>query len=359
MKQKKMVNKKKISCILLLLLIQVLFIFGCQNDSKNIKIDDIRFSEVYWVNEQNIYHSDYEDNTGDLCFCVYDVNNKRNKEIGRIENPFDFSADIAVVKDKFYVYCNELPPDFQMGSDMYNHLIEIDTKSEKMRIIATDKTYQTLIYVDSIGDNIYSYKGKYQDEIGITYIDVINVNEDNDFETIIEKEFDYNRYIGEAILNISAYDEKLYLLVLRESEEKIGYYIEIYNSEGIKESEIELHGKVRNVVSNVHVSKFEVQNNICFIRNFNSNGILFELDNQDNILLQNEDLDISKNYTDNQNYLLLLSRHSGKYWLYNLETNVFTEYKDDAEYLISVLADYSNSHVLIINSAETRYLNIE
>lgn len=347
--------KKKIFCLCII----IILLCGCKSSKTGtIRLNSADFFDIFYVNDQKIYYTNYDNS--DLLFYVFDINNKKSEELGKIENPYIYSGDIAIIDGNIYFYCNELCQEKNREAVVCNHLVEIDTNNKVLSIIADDITYQTLLYVDSIDHSLLSYKGVVEEMIAITYIDSFNIDEKNGFKRIIEKKYDYATDEGEVILNISAYDTKLYLLVEKSKEGIREHKIEVYDSCGnaLYEYKIE-KAEIVSVLADGVVSKLVIQDNLCFIRNFSGNGILFELDNQDNIFLCKEELDISENYTGNQNYLLLFSRYSGEMWLYNFEENSFKDYMDDSDYLICGLADYSNMCILISNSDDLFYKKIE
>ncbi len=350
--------QKKI--LYLIIIIQILFLCGCESGkTRTIRLEREGLFNIIFVDNRKIYYSNY-DNQGDLMFYVFDINNKKIEEIGKIENPYIYSGDITVIDGNIYLYCNELCQEINEEVFVCNHLVEIDAKNKQLNIIADDITYQTLLYIDSIDHYLLSYKGVVEGMTAITYIDSFSIDEKNNFKRIIEKKYDYAADEGEVILNISTYDNKIYLLIEKNKEGMREHSIEIYDLRGnvLDEYKIE-KAEIENILVEGLVSKLAIQDNVCFIRNFSGNGVLFELDNQDNIILRDEELDISENYTDNQNNLLLFCRNSGKLWFYNLEEDTFKEYIDDSDYLICGFADYSNMCMLISNSDNLYYVKIE
>lgn len=272
----------------------------------------------------------YVDDYTAMKFYKYDIEAGKTYELGRVENPHIDSGDIVEYEGKLYYYCNEKMSD---SEDTINSLYQIDILNNTMIKIAEDCTYQTLLYVDILGNNLITLKGKKIDEKGITYLDMYDLSQidKTDFKVLMEKESSFETITGEGLHHYSVDNGIIYALVEEMNAEGDSWRIEKYDEKGICFEKIDItKEEIVHFLNAAEIAEFEVMGNYIFIENMSGGGQLINISSEEmQIELQDEyDLEISIAVDKaHPSYAVMFQRYTGKLWELNIQEQELYEVK--------------------------------
>lgn len=293
-----------------------------------------------------------DDNKDDAEYYKYDMEKDVTYHLGTIPNFFTSSGDIRRIGSRLFTYFNEYIPDSSDRNNLRNRLYQIDLEENTLTHIADDISYQTFVYIDSIGNNLLSYKGKIVGDIGISFLDVINT--DNPvFCTFLSKTYDYTTDTGEIIHSFTQQDNIIYLLVAGITPKGRSWYIEKYNADGIYIETISFHEDMIDILEATFISRFEVFGNYAIIENANNGCVLFDIsiDAAAPILKHSYDFRtaLSPSFDDNISDIILYSYQTNEIWRLNvLESTLYSlDLSIPIDTSASIFADGSGNMLIV------------
>ncbi|RJG23362.1 hypothetical protein [Paenibacillus thiaminolyticus] len=326
----------------------------------NEDVDNI----VALVQNSIIYYS-YGEDGHSISYYKFDLDANTTYELGKIDNPYIHTGSIAQIEDKLYFYMNEVVidndnPDGKLETTLY----EIDITNNSMDSVFSETVDQTLIYVNVLNEDIISFKGKVDGAAGTTYIDAVNVSDDNSDETdhsvILSVDFDNDKGSGEVIYNFTQSNGYLYTLnVEAEGMDNREYLIKKFDSEGNRVKDIRLEKVIEDLLANERISTFTVIGDYAFIRTFSSSGVLCNI--SDDIakakLIGVEELDMAygaANSLETQ-HALIYNRNTGITWVLDVEKDTLSEIDMDYEYIEYIAVD--NQSNALISASDMIYVD--
>jgi len=303
------------------------------------------------VNENVVYcHSDSD---SEIHYYLYDMDANLTYDLGSIKNPFIYSGSMTQIGECLYFYMSEvIYSDENSSEELEVTLYEIDTKNKILKSIYTDNVDQTLVYVDEYENGIMAFMGQIQNEIGITYIDYIKINNTtlSEFnrETIISLDYDNSRSIGILLYGFSQFDG--YIYTIEATSEKIDsrtLAIRQYDHTGNVLKEINLDNSLVEMLSNERISKFVVLGQYAFVRTFSGSGAIFDISGEvtttECIGMQELDIAFEKDST----HALFFNRNTGEIWLLDIAKSVLCELQSDHDFLNYILTS-DDGNILIV-----------
>ena len=362
--------KKRISSLLLIIII-CSFLCGCSkntttdNDIFNIEseddssyilaslqMNDENIDNIVCILDDNIIYSRYENEDTVLAFYKYNISENQTYSIGNIENPYINSGDAVAVDDMIFFYCNEVIIDSSNPDGrIENSLYQISITDNNLQKLASDSVEQTLIYLDSLNDNIISFKGKINNAESITYLDLFDTSNENSdsFDILVAKEYNIEEEKGEIIYNFSVNESIIYAIIcIRDSSNNASWIIEKYDYDGNCISSLKVDEKIANLLNGERISKFEVYGEYGFIRTFSGSGVLFSISSNEIIpqLLSETELDIAiPARNENVDCVVIYSRDTGEIWKLDIINHMLSQFDSSYEYLKYIYID--NDKILI------------
>ena len=200
----------------------------------------------------------YSFNSEKLTYYKYDIDAKQTQEVGTIKKPTIWSSRHILIDDSLYFTVNT-----DSFEDPVSHLYKLELKKGSMEELLKESLYQTMIYLDTDGKNVLSYKGDRVNGEPVTYIEKTDVN------TGKQKQIISN---AGAIQNFSCADDKIYVLCQKDKN----YIMEIYSLSGKLLSEIDFH-ELSGLFDDSYIGTVKVFGEYIFIGNESLNGALFRL----------------------------------------------------------------------------------
>lgn len=326
---------------------------GQSFSSQLVEFDNDAVDKVMAIVDNNIVYFQYADKDTAISYYKYDIETDTTFKLGKIENPYINSGEVAQIDNKLYFYMNELVldeknPDGQLEATLY----EIDIEANTLQSIFTESIDKTLVYIDVLDNDIVSFKGRYEDNFGIGYIDIIDFREEKtrthpEQDVLLSVKFDNDKSEGDLIYNFAQSNNFLYTLEAKavDPEARI-FTIKQYNSKGSLVRRIELDKEVTDILKNERVSRFAVMGQYAFIRTFSNTGVLCDISNNIAVarLIDNEEIDIAYGAKNGEEptHILIYSRNKGDMWLLELKTST----------LHSLDVNYENIEYVIIDDTK-------
>lgn len=200
----------------------------------------------------------YSFNSEKLTYYKYDIDTQQIQELGDIKKPAVWSGCHILIDDTLYLTVNT-----DSFEDTVSHLYKLELKKGAMEELTRESLYQTMVYLDTDGENILSYKGDRVNGEPVTYIEKTDVNTGKQ-EQIISN--------AGAIQNFSCVDDKIYVLCQKDKN----YVMEIYSLSGKLLSEIDFH-ELSGLFDDSYIGTVKVFGEYIFIGNDSLYGALFRL----------------------------------------------------------------------------------
>jgi len=331
--------------------------------SATLQMDNENIDNIVCILDDNIVYSRYENEDTVLAFYKYNISNNRTYSIGNIENPYINSGDVVAIDSTIFFYCNEMIIDSgNPDGKIENVLYQIDIVNNKLQRVASDSVEQTLIYLDTLNDNIISFKGKINGDESITYLDLFDNSRENGdiFDLLISKEYNREEENGEILYNFAVNESTIYAIIcIKDSPNNVSWAIEEYDCDGNYIASLKLDEKIVNLLKGERISKFEVFGEYGFIRTFSGSGALFSISSNEIIpqLLSETELDIAIPARNENVYLVAIySRDTGEIWRLDILNNILSKIDLPYEHLNYLYMD--NGDVLI-SSDDTIYGEID
>ena len=232
-----------------------------QGNSKTtrLKISELQLSDYaglpYFDAHSLVF---YSFNSEKLTYYKYDIDTQQIQELGDIKKPTIWSGCHILIDDTLYLTVNT-----DSFEDPVSHLYKLELKKGSMEELLKESLYQTMIYLDTDGENVLSYKGDIVNGEPVTYIEKTDVNTGRQ-EQIISN--------AGAIQNFSCADDKIYVLCQKDKK----YVMEIYSLSGTLLSEIDFH-ELSGLFDDSYIGTVKVFGEYIFIGNESLNGALFRL----------------------------------------------------------------------------------
>jgi len=315
----------------------------------SLQMDHENIDNVVCILDDNIIYSRYENKDTILAFYKYSISNNHTYRIGCIEHPYINSGDVVAVDDSIFFYCNEIidPSNGKLESSLY----QISITDNNLQKLASDSVEQTLIYLDSINDNIISFKGKINDAESITYLDLYDTSKENgnDFDVLISKKYNREENRGEVLYNFAVNESLIYAIIcLKNSSDNISWIVEKYEYDGEYISSLEVNEEIAKLLDGERISKFEIYGEYGFIRTFSGSGVFFSISSNEIVpqLTSETELDIAiPARSANPNFVVIYSRDTGEIWKLDIINNILSKLDLPYEYLNYLYID--NDKILI------------
>ena len=303
--------------------------------------------------KDNIIYSDSSQSV--QTYYRYDITEDTTYKIGSIEYPFVSSEDIVAIDDKIYFYYGTIAADMEkMERTTENALYQIDLTENTLQKIASVDVDQTLIYLSAANGEIVSYKGIFDGDKGITYLDMLDVSDQSNikFDTLLQKEYDMKEMYGETLSCFSIHDSNIYIIVRSNNTAgDISWNMEKYDLDGNYMESWPINHKIIEWLNEEPISKFEVFGEYGFLSNFSGGGVVFRISSDEIApeFLRELELDIDVP-ADNASgdYAVLFSRATGEIWRMDIAEGSL--YKLDLPYQSLNCIYMGNDNKVLISS---------
>lgn len=273
------------------------------NDFKESEVTEI----LMLIGDKLLYSEYFEDKgVNGFNYFMQNLSDNEVNFIGEIMYPYLYTNSITNYEDSIFFHMTHNINEGNVTKKLY----ELDFKDNRIIELQTSKAIQTLSYITSVDNLIYSTKSKIVGEDRISYIEVINIKG----ELIDDSFIEFNSK-DEFILNVDSFNEEIYVLTIKGTDK----YIYQYSQEG---NRLELYDITMLIseFSTHNISKFEVINECIYIRNFSGEGIIAIIEN-DNIIPiteMNDGIDIAISYEKEVvDTMMLYNRKAPYLWIFD------------------------------------------
>lgn len=302
-----------------------------------------------------IVYAQYSDD--DLIFYQYDMEKKETCRLGTIKNWHISSSDKVIYENCVYVWY-QLRDGFieNEQNNIVCTLYRIDLDEKKVEVYDQDTVYQQLIYVDTLGDRLISYKGRLDGNDAITYLEAEPLSEaDRQGKEILEKRiYNMSSGKGEVIDQFCESNGRLYTVEsIYEDDSIVNCQIRVYESNGECVRAIGLDQSVYDILKEDYVLKFEVFGNYAFIRTFGDFSMILDISEETAVTVYQWDNFAAVDIVQIRNgqepdSTVLFSRGNGKIWEWKINDAVLIPY--DLPYQSLAFVDLIDEDMILITS---------
>ncbi len=261
--------------------------------------------------------------SGPVDFYKYNIGTGESKYLGTNVASYA-SGDVAYIGGKMYLYSagTEFDENNQpMAENVF--LMEFDFAEESFRVVARDSLGVGVVYFESCGDHIISFKSGESS----WYIDRIAPQaEDPEFETIICLTADTENENATWIEDFSVYNEEIYVLCCSISlDDTVSYCLNVYDVNGALQRNIPIDSEISSDIYEVGVFDFKVFENYVLIASYDDYGYVLKVDEEGcSVTLKNLRLRASSSakITDD---IYLYSIDSDTVWKYDKQSDKLLE----------------------------------
>lgn len=312
-----------------------------------VKTLESKLAAILFHTDEKIYFSDISGDT--LCLYLYEVTSDVYTKIGEIKNFLLSNQSVSVLNGKAYFF---VTTDDLLGKK--NCFYCIDTATDKLKKIYSERLYQSFNYLTVFNGKLYSTKGDKVGQNGVTYIEEYDIDTKKR-KTVMQVKVNHTDKTGEIILNIASNGVNFYLYSQRYEDNKIQHYCDTYNSEFclVESKKIDLKGK-SEIFQNV-ISRFAVKDGNIYMQNLSNSAMLEDINGKNKSII-----------TDFENPLWLSYRFSDKQpWIfyYRGQTDIYSinssgelkkseKFKISEGYAVNMVTQYDESVIVSIRNKE-------
>lgn len=280
-----------------------------------------------------------------ISYYLFDISSNSMKKIGEITDFIVGKNDTVLTENKMYVSAGT-----GQIENLDTELYEFDLKSGTVKILSSEKLYQTLVSSKILGSNVISLKGDLDDDMktGRTYIELLNEISLQTYR-LVEKKINIDTALGESIEAFDSYNNQLFALIAKYEENRTTHFIEKYNSKGELIKVIDC-SNIYNYLEGQNILNFYFYNDFVFVSNLSGSSIIGKIENNqlDIILKGNYEYRLEptiSNSDKNRNTAIFFLRDYKYLFLLNINTNSINCYdisKENYEHLRYCYIDNEN-----------------